>query len=112
MSYASLCHADDFRKGYFGMSLEKIKVLEPDFFYSAEGQYLYRNVELAGRKVLASYHFIDKIFIEGRYSIREEYENPQDWFDEFESLESLLTAKYGTPDLSQSKILERSFKRI
>ncbi len=31
MLYASLCYAGDFREGHFGMSLEEIKALEPDF---------------------------------------------------------------------------------
>ncbi len=103
LSYASLCYASDFRKGYFGMSLEEIKALEPDFTYSAEDKFLYRNVELAGRKVQASYHFVDGFFVEGRYGIKEEYKNSQAWINEFLNFESLLITKYGTPDKSQEK---------
>ena len=101
LSYASLCYAEDFRKSYFGMNLEKIKTLEPNFTYSAENQTFYGFVELAGRKAIASYHFVNGFFMEGRYGITEEYKNPQVWINEFLNFESLLITKYGTPDEKQ-----------
>ena len=110
LSYASLCYAGDFRKGNFGMTFEEIKKLEPNFTYSAEGQtsqgnleILSKYVKLLDKEAVASYWFIDGIFVWGIYEILEKHENSQVWFDEFLSFESSLTNKYGTPNRSQVK---------
>ncbi len=111
LSYASLCYAGDFRKAYFGMSFGEIKALEPNFTYSAEDQMLYGVVGLAGLKAVAGYMFVNGIFVEGRYAIAQQYKNPEVWMDTFVSLESLLIAKYGTPDENRVKNWSNAFSQ-
>ena len=102
LSYASLCYAGDFRKGKFGMNLEEIKALEPDFKHDAAAQLLYGRVELMGLKALATYVFNEnEVFTAASYSIEKKDKNPQVWINRFMSLESHLTTKYGTPDEKQ-----------
>ena len=102
MLYASLCYAGDFRKAYFGMSLEEIKALEPDFKHDPAAQILYGRVELIELKSEATYMFNEnEVFTSASYNIRKKHKNPQVWLDRFMSLESYLTAEYGLPDAKQ-----------
>ena len=100
--YTNLCYAGDFREAYFGMTLEEVKALEPDFKYDPAAQLLYGHTELMGLKAEAVYSFNEAgVFVSATHNIEGKHKDPQIWVNRFMDLESYLTTKYGIPFKNQ-----------
>ncbi len=86
-----------FRKCNWGDGVEDVKATEsaePDEFLD---DLLLYEFHVGGFPVSATFHFVNGLLHLGMYRFKQEHTDDNKFIDDFESLQTLLTSKYGKP---------------
>lgn len=87
-----------FRSSGWGESPAKVKASEMIAPLFEDGEILGFETSVGGFPVIASFHFVNGLLHLDMYKFKQEHADENKFIDDFYSLQSLLTTKYGKPE--------------
>lgn len=86
-----------FRGGKWGMSKSEVKALENGQSIQEDEEALIYQGQVAGLSCYYGYVFVQDKLVRGKYVVNETHTNKNDHIIDYQSLQKLLTEKYGEP---------------